>query len=341
MTGPPTHVTEVSVAEWVAGARLESCSWCVGGLLPTGYDAYGRLRHRDEPAGPRSDNGISAEALSVLCELMASHGSAGTCFFAVWEGYGWVRGGGQVMVAFPAGQPVDHELIEAMRASAAKPAFAVEVLKGPKLRLPHRDYLLFSGPLQAALEVGREPVSGWFGPHAPDFIWPEDRSWFIATDVDLAFGYVGGSASLIADVVGDDRPSTTQLAERDPLIDGEKPAELQFEIVEQAPGLPSGYSLTITDVERDDHGVHVKYAIDPAVETHAHLPVAAAQDERGQEYSTIGRRRSRDPAEGHSEGALTIGLPDDTATRLRIRMSWTDSTKRLSERPALELRVAL
>jgi hypothetical protein len=36
----------------------------------------------------------------------------------------------------------------------ASPAFPETILKGPKVQLPNRDYLLFQGPLDAADELG-------------------------------------------------------------------------------------------------------------------------------------------------------------------------------------------
>jgi hypothetical protein len=57
--------------------------------------------------------------------------------------------------------------------------------------------LVFAAPLRAALKNGGEELDGSFEPHAPDHIWPEDRAWFIATDVDLESGYIGGSRRLI------------------------------------------------------------------------------------------------------------------------------------------------
>ena len=37
--------------------------------------------------------------------------------------------------------------------------------------------------------------------HSPNLWWPDDRAWCVATEIDLAWTYVGGSAALIDDVL--------------------------------------------------------------------------------------------------------------------------------------------
>jgi hypothetical protein len=86
--------------------------------------------------------------------------------------------------------------------------FPASVLSGPKVRIPNREYLLFRGRLD---DVGRsggatEPATGSSrdeelpGPH---LLWPADRRWFVATEVDSDFTWVGGSQGLIDAVITD------------------------------------------------------------------------------------------------------------------------------------------
>ena len=37
--------------------------------------------------------------------------------------------------------------------------------------------------------------------HSPNLWWPDDRAWCVATEIDLAWTYVGGSGALISDVL--------------------------------------------------------------------------------------------------------------------------------------------
>jgi hypothetical protein len=41
--------------------------------------------------------------------------------------------------------------------------------------------------------------------HSPNLWWPDDRAWCIATETDLAWTYVGGSAALISEVLANPR----------------------------------------------------------------------------------------------------------------------------------------
>ena len=41
--------------------------------------------------------------------------------------------------------------------------------------------------------------------HSPNLWWPDDRAWCVATEIDLAWTYVGGSAALISDVLASPR----------------------------------------------------------------------------------------------------------------------------------------
>lgn len=63
----------------------------------------------------------------------------------------------------------------------------------PKVTIPHRAYYLFRGPLEAvpAFATAGTP---WV---APNLWWPDDRSWCVATDIDLDSTYVGGTRECI------------------------------------------------------------------------------------------------------------------------------------------------
>ena len=74
-----------------------------------------------------------------------------------------------------------------------------EVRDGPRVRLLGRDYFLCSGPIDAALTFVDSPGQ------SPNFFWPEDRAWCVASEIDASSTYVGGSSRLAADLVGDHR----------------------------------------------------------------------------------------------------------------------------------------
>src|SRR5262249_60618897 len=73
------------------------------------------------------------------------------------------------------------------------------VRHGPRVRLPNRDYLLYTGPAEAVLTT--DPLPG--AAQAANLWWPADRAWCVASEVDLAWSYVGGPAGLVEPVLAD------------------------------------------------------------------------------------------------------------------------------------------
>jgi hypothetical protein len=74
----------------------------------------------------------------------------------------------------------------------------------PKLELPHRAYHVFTGPITAALTS----YSAYSFGHHDQFAnlwWPADQAWCVATEVDFAWTYVGGSRACIDAVLADPR----------------------------------------------------------------------------------------------------------------------------------------
>jgi hypothetical protein len=113
------------------------------------------------------------------------------------------------------------------------PAFPPEILNGPRVSLPGRDYILLAGPLAAAGELGwragelvsaaypdRDFDPDEFEPQSPSIFWPEDRAWCVATEVDLDSTYVGGSRRLIEALLDDPRFEAWPAELRDPIDSG-------------------------------------------------------------------------------------------------------------------------
>jgi hypothetical protein len=88
------------------------------------------------------------------------------CWFCVWEG----RGG------------MDDQGVTA------------------RVRHPQRDYFLYSGSIEAL------PHPDSFGDREfPNLWWPEDRAWVVATEIDFAWTYVGGTLAHIDALLSDTR----------------------------------------------------------------------------------------------------------------------------------------
>jgi hypothetical protein len=66
-------------------------------------------------------------------------------------------------------------------------------------RLPDRIHYLLEGAVTA---VGGFTYPGEDGWRNPDLVWPDDRRWFVATDIDVWSLFVAGTPALTDEVAG-------------------------------------------------------------------------------------------------------------------------------------------
>ena len=194
-------------ADWIGSGRRSFFEYSVGSLVPVVFERYARILHpalgaADEPvrwdvvaawsgrtihalaqwdplsrplgeAGgscpfvrPPVTGGIPPRQLAALCGVLAAQTSTPErCFIGVWEGYGWP-----------------------------------EVADSPpvsELRLDQRTFLVYRESIATAARICW-PDPGILPPEPVALIWPADRAWFVAGDVDLDSSYLGGRESLIA-----------------------------------------------------------------------------------------------------------------------------------------------
>jgi hypothetical protein len=137
---------------------------------------------------------LPAELLRVLCEILTGHTStASSCCFCLWEGYGWLHGGPAVAVI--ASSKRDFGSVSE-GSTCIPPALPLEVLHGPRVSLPQRNYVLFEGPLSAATALGWTTPYGAFFAQSPNLFWPRDHAWCVASEIDLFCTLVAGSEAL-------------------------------------------------------------------------------------------------------------------------------------------------
>jgi hypothetical protein len=193
-------------ARWVE-ERAGSDVWTVGQLLPDTFEAYARVFHpayRAElpvrwstvaswtgrrvhplmaferiaaiPDGPKSKPewgyrpAAGAGPIDELVTVLRSFTtSPERCWMGLWDGFGGL------------------DMVDALKSAL-------------RLRLPHRAYILLNGPIDAVRRLGRA------GPpwKAPNLWWPDDRAWFVSSDIDLASTYVGGSRLCIDAILADE-----------------------------------------------------------------------------------------------------------------------------------------
>lgn len=189
---------DASAAAWVA-PRIGAFG-TVGGLVPSAFDRYLRLEHVEGDGSPNW--AAPSDLLDVLASVGARHTSSTEAWFAVWEGYGWERA--TRMYSTSSGGPLarlrvrrqvrrlagdDRRRNDEVRSSLAS-LVAFE--------LPNRRYYLLRGPVSAVSAMAAPDGSGR---QSPDLWWPDDRAWFVATDTDLDWSYVGCPAAMSDEVV--------------------------------------------------------------------------------------------------------------------------------------------
>lgn len=59
-------------------------------------------------------------------------------------------------------------------------------------------------PLRSALAIGQHvlaPHGTWFAPQSPNLCWPDDRAWFVASEIDFDSTLVAGTRTLVNELV--------------------------------------------------------------------------------------------------------------------------------------------
>ncbi len=197
---------DVTAGDWIA-PRLHAFGRDVGSVIPEGFGAYVRVFHPIGGTGRWAD--VAAANHRIVHPEMQLHRIS-------------------VPVAEPSSDALERALAEVSwgslplqprRALAEILAFATTTPDriwfafwegfadldahgvDARVELPHRRYLLSSGPIAAA----STPAPDVIFDQSPNLWWPDDRSWVVATEVDYAWTYVGASEATIAAIVADDR----------------------------------------------------------------------------------------------------------------------------------------
>jgi hypothetical protein len=173
--------TDVSAADWLVSQQQPWHRLAARG--PLGYPMYARARFIPDPSfeGQReidvhvADGALTGfEQLGIVLEILARYtATPEDCYFCLWDGWSAPRFG-------------DHL---------------------PKVAIPNRAYWLFRGTITDFGDWGAAGDKRLPYGQAPDpaFVWPADRAWCVARDVDPHFATVGATAGAIAHLVADSR----------------------------------------------------------------------------------------------------------------------------------------
>lgn len=196
-------VSDTSVADW-ASRRQSGDLHRVDFQVPAGFEKYCRILHRVH--GP-SDGGPSDSFLpwSDYAQSVGLPIRPDTRWYEISRRDLRLRSispdvGGLDKISGPA-----YLEFIAERLPAQAPIFAgywdgIQPLHEPErdfptARLGVRDYVLFQAPL-AALTDAFHSESGFLSDF-PALLWPENKSWYLSTEVDYNSTLVGGSEEFI------------------------------------------------------------------------------------------------------------------------------------------------
>jgi hypothetical protein len=201
---------EVAEADWIGDRLSPFDSGVITSVVPNGFSGYARVLHPLDPPvrgqqPARWKDVASWSGIELVPDVdfpeiaLPEHEPS-----AVEPWPGQVPQVGTL-------HPVDVEALVAMLARYTSTPDrcwfctwegwgSVAFNDGPRVELPGRNYVLFAGPL-AALPSLMDAQDD----HSPNLWWPNDRAWCVATEIDLAWTYVGGAVALINDVLASPR----------------------------------------------------------------------------------------------------------------------------------------
>lgn len=152
---------DTDAAQWLLRSNVDW--WDLVRYGPPGFDVYVRIAlpqyseaDADDPSGEAPADAMHA-ALATLGSYTTTPSRG---YAAIWEG--WVSG----------------DLAP----------------QAPRVEIPNRAMLLFTGPVEALRDA---PALAWYGSAAghyqePHLVWPEDQAWCLANEVDEEIEFTVG-----------------------------------------------------------------------------------------------------------------------------------------------------
>jgi hypothetical protein len=154
---------------------------------PPGFDVYARIafpQDSEAEAGHPSGEAPADAVRAALTTLGAYTTTPSKGYAAIWEGW---------------------------TSRAATP-------QAPRVAIPHRAMLLFTGPVDALRDA---PALAWYGSAAgvaqePHLVWPEDRAWCLACEVDEEIEFTVGCSAEAAQALARALPGVRRVRYGEP-----------------------------------------------------------------------------------------------------------------------------
>jgi hypothetical protein len=160
---------------------------------------------------------LNAVEVDSLAELLGRHTpDPGTCWFGLWEGFGFLHPGGASYLRAP--ETIRDRLANlavrrAERKADRETERAFRRLRRFSLYGGGRSYLLIAGTVA---DASRFRFTSWL--QSPTLWWSDDRAWFVHTEIDAMSTYIGGSRLLVDELVGQQILESFEVEEETPAV---------------------------------------------------------------------------------------------------------------------------
>jgi hypothetical protein len=183
---------------------------------------------------------VDAAVLSAVADVLAQHTTTpDDGYVALWEGWGGLvgamgwgpsrafftfsEGGDETTDAAAArhGEFLAHSARDQFENPFGKPSWQPGILpddvsKGPRLRLPDRDHVLFRGGVAELADPRWQENVPWrdrvveergfpVDAVSPSLVWPADRAWVLVSEVDYDSTIVAGTNTVVRALCADPR----------------------------------------------------------------------------------------------------------------------------------------
>ena len=129
---------------------------------------------------PPQEGSLDREEATALVSVLRAHTTTpNKCWLAIWHGFSQLTGVIGVGGARERGLRAWFPRRRAVRSDWFKPPS--DLADAPTVSLPNREYFLYRGTIDVVPRF--EHLTGHL--QTPNMWWPEDRGWFVATEIDF------------------------------------------------------------------------------------------------------------------------------------------------------------
>ena len=243
---------DTAPADWIADRLLpwgRDVGTRVCAIVPTGYEVYLRVFHQAQeqvgsesigrrwselaqrsgrqmhpavqfsrfawPDPPRTGSLDQRESIALVSTLRAHTTTPNNCWLAIWHGFGQLTGSVGRLVEPERGLRAWFQRLRGAISYVLEPPS--DLAHAQTVSLPAREYFLYRGPIDVVPRF--EHIPGHL--QTPNMWWPEDRAWFVATEVDFDSTLVACTRACAEALPGSDLEVMEVFAETRLDIDGD------------------------------------------------------------------------------------------------------------------------